>query len=100
MCENANLPNCWSRRGEDAAELVEGLAGFAVFDVVFEFVKLAAELVLGAVLETVEFGSSAISGINRLNELGHETLGDSETLTRIQQYEMAFLDASQRTRTH
>jgi hypothetical protein len=32
----------------------------------------------------------SISGINRLNELGHEALGDPETLTRIQQYEMAF----------
>ncbi len=32
----------------------------------------------------------SISGINRLNQLGHQSLGDPEILTRIQQYEMAF----------
>lgn len=31
-----------------------------------------------------------IDGLNRLNELNYSTLGDPETQTRIQQYEMAF----------
>ncbi len=31
-----------------------------------------------------------IEGINRLNELNHQTFGDPETQTRIRQYEMAF----------
>ncbi len=33
---------------------------------------------------------STLDGLNRLNELKHKELGDPETLTRIQQYEMAF----------
>jgi hypothetical protein len=31
-----------------------------------------------------------IEGLNRINELNYETLGDPETQTRIRQYEMAF----------
>lgn len=32
----------------------------------------------------------SITGINQLNQLQHQAIGDPETLTRIQQYEMAF----------
>ncbi|MEZ6094253.1 MAG: DUF1501 domain-containing protein [Pirellulaceae bacterium] len=32
----------------------------------------------------------SIDGINRLNKINHDVFGDPETLTRIQQYEMAF----------
>jgi hypothetical protein len=31
-----------------------------------------------------------LDGLNLLNQMAHESLGDPETLTRIQQYEMAF----------
>ena len=31
-----------------------------------------------------------LDAVNKLNSLGHDRLGDPETLTRIQQYEMAF----------
>src|SRR5262245_43159454 len=31
-----------------------------------------------------------LDGLKKLNELNHQQVGDSETLTRIQQYEMAF----------
>jgi len=37
-----------------------------------------------------EIRRRTIDGINSLNELNHQTLGDPETLTRMQQYEMAF----------
>jgi hypothetical protein len=33
---------------------------------------------------------TTLDGLKRLNELGHQTTGDPETLTRISQYEMAF----------
>jgi hypothetical protein len=32
----------------------------------------------------------SIDGVNKLNEINYETLGDPETQTRIQQYELAF----------
>ena len=31
-----------------------------------------------------------LDAVNKLNALGHDRVGDPETLTRIQQYEMAF----------
>lgn len=37
-----------------------------------------------------EIRRESIAGLNRLNEINHESLGDPATLTRIRQYEMAF----------
>lgn len=37
-----------------------------------------------------EIRGRSIEGLNALNQLNHQRLGDPETLTRIQQYEMAF----------
>ena len=37
-----------------------------------------------------EIRKKSIEGINRLNELNYQQVGDPETYTRIQQYEMAF----------
>jgi hypothetical protein len=39
---------------------------------------------------STEVRRSTLNGLRRLNEIAHETVGDPETHTRIQQYEMAF----------